>query len=107
MTITALTNQPSPNTLLVLLHDHSIPQVLLEGFGQPQGDGIGTQLYITSCNTVFLFVAVSVAYGLVSSMGGTRGNPCALGGGGELMASCRQGTGGLRGWEGVYQKAAR
>lgn len=47
--------------------------MLLDAFGRPGAvagggvDGIelGTQLYITSTNTVFLFVAVCTAYGMV------------------------------------------
>jgi hypothetical protein len=36
----------------------------------PPEEGLGLQAYITSANTVFLFVAISVAYGMV---GGTAG----------------------------------
>ncbi|KIY99384.1 hypothetical protein MNEG_8578 [Monoraphidium neglectum] len=43
-----------------------IPQVLLDAFGRPQGDGILMQLYISAANTLFLFVAISTAYGMGS-----------------------------------------
>jgi hypothetical protein len=44
----------------------SIPQLLLDTvFHAPEG-GLGLQAYISSTNTVFLFVAICVAYGMVS-----------------------------------------
>ena len=46
-------------------HTHdSIPQLLLNSFGSPTGGPL-LSAYITAENTVFLFAAVSVAYGLV------------------------------------------
>lgn len=47
----------------------SIPQVLLDAFGRPQGDGVFTQLYITASNTLFLWIAISTAYGMVRGAG--------------------------------------
>ena len=45
---------------------NSVPQVLLENVIHPPSDGgLGLQLYISCVNTVFLFVAVSCAYGVV------------------------------------------
>ncbi|GBF92318.1 hypothetical protein Rsub_05520 [Raphidocelis subcapitata] len=44
-----------------------IPQLLLDTAGSMRGGGIGglgTELYITSSNTVFLFAAVCAAYGM-------------------------------------------
>ncbi|KAI8469024.1 MAG: hypothetical protein J3K34DRAFT_425213 [Monoraphidium minutum] len=43
-----------------------IPQVLLDSFGRPTGDGLGMQLYVGAANTLFLFVAISTAYGMGS-----------------------------------------
>ena len=44
----------------------SIPQLLLDTvFHAPEG-GLGLQAYVSSTNTVFLFVAICVAYGMVS-----------------------------------------
>jgi len=40
--------------------------VLLDTFGQPTG-GFGLQLYITLSNTLFLFTAISAAYGMVGA----------------------------------------
>lgn len=45
---------------------HSIPQVILGGLFKPPGDEFGFQIYISAYNTIFLFIAVSVAYGMVS-----------------------------------------
>jgi len=42
---------------------------MLDAFGPPKDGGVLTQIYMTSSNTVFLFVAISVAYGMVSSGG--------------------------------------
>lgn len=44
-----------------------IPQVLLDTFGNFRGGealGIGTQIYVEASNTIFLFVAICVAYGM-------------------------------------------
>jgi hypothetical protein len=47
-----------------------VPQVLLENVIHPPSDGgLGLQLYVSCVNTVFLFVAVSVAYGVVCVSG--------------------------------------
>lgn len=47
-----------------------IPQVILQTvFKQPDG-GPGLQLYVSTVNTVFLFVAVCVAYGMGSCLVG-------------------------------------
>ncbi len=44
----------------------SIPQVLLGSlFRNPGNDPLSLQAYITVNNTIFLFVAISVAYGMV------------------------------------------
>lgn len=43
----------------------SIPQLLLDQFRMPQDGGLGTQLYISIYNTLFIFVAVCVAYAMV------------------------------------------
>jgi len=43
-----------------------IPQLLLDTvFHAPEG-GLGLQAYVSSTNTVFLFVAICVAYGMGS-----------------------------------------
>ncbi len=47
----------------------SIPQVLMDDVVHPPAGGLGLSLYIGSTNTIFLFVAVCVAYGMVSSVG--------------------------------------
>lgn len=44
----------------------SIPQVLLDTVLHPPEDGPALYLYTSGLNTLFLFVAVSVAYGMVS-----------------------------------------
>ncbi|KAL6750818.1 hypothetical protein V8C86DRAFT_2796564 [Haematococcus lacustris] len=48
-----------------------IPQVLLSSlFNNPGSDPLALQTYITAYNTIFLFVAVSVAYGMGASLVG-------------------------------------
>lgn len=47
-----------------------IPQVILEDIFHAPDGGLQLQLYITLCNTIFLFVTISVAYGLGSCMVG-------------------------------------
>jgi hypothetical protein len=44
----------------------SIPQLLLDNVFKAPQDGLALQAYISACNTLFLFVAVCVAYGAVS-----------------------------------------
>jgi hypothetical protein len=64
----ALLHAPPPHLPTSTPHTsrpRSIPQVLLDAFGRPQGDGILMQLYISAANTLFLFVAISTAYGMV------------------------------------------
>jgi hypothetical protein len=48
----------------------SIPQVLMDGVLHPPADGPALSLYVSSTNTIFLFVAVCVAYGMVSPPAG-------------------------------------
>lgn len=43
-----------------------IPQLLLDTVFHAPEEGLGLQAYITSSNTVFLFVAICVAYGMGS-----------------------------------------
>mmetsp|Transcript_85440 Transcript_85440/g.174284 ORF Transcript_85440/g.174284 Transcript_85440/m.174284 type:complete len:115 (+) Transcript_85440:3-347(+) len=46
-----------------------VPQILLNVF-RPGSDELGQQLYISAENTIFLFVCISVAYGMGSSLVG-------------------------------------
>jgi hypothetical protein len=43
----------------------SIPSVLMSTVLRPPEGGVALQLYEQGLNTIFLFVAVSVAYGMV------------------------------------------
>lgn len=47
------------------IHYHSIPQVLLDTVLHPPRSGPGLSVYESGVNTIFLFVAVCVAYGMV------------------------------------------
>lgn len=44
----------------------SIPQVILGGIFKPPADELGFQIYVSAYNTIFLFIAISTAYGMVS-----------------------------------------
>ena len=46
-------------------------QVILGGLFKPPQDELGFQLYISVYNTIFLYVAICVAYGMVSSSAGS------------------------------------
>jgi hypothetical protein len=70
----------------------SIPQLLLDNVFKSPQDGLPLQLYTGACNTLFLFVAVSVAYGAV---GGPTGAPRAAGPPLVWAAACRRAVG----WE--------
>jgi len=48
----------------------SIPQVILSGIFSTPSDELGMSAYIGAYNTIFLFIAVSVAYGMGSSLVG-------------------------------------
>lgn len=48
----------------------SIPQIILTDIFTPPSDELGMQLYVGAYNTIFLFVAVSVAYGMGSCIVG-------------------------------------
>jgi hypothetical protein len=45
----------------------SIPQVILSDIFKAPSDDLGMQAYISTYNTIFLFIAISVAYGMVSA----------------------------------------
>ena len=47
-----------------------MPQVLLDDVIKPPMGGMGLQAYMSANNTIFLFVAVSVAYGAGSCLVG-------------------------------------
>ncbi|GAX73053.1 hypothetical protein CEUSTIGMA_g506.t1 [Chlamydomonas eustigma] len=47
-----------------------IPQVILSDIFKAPSDDLGMQAYISAYNTIFLFVAISVAYGMGSSLVG-------------------------------------
>lgn len=52
--------------LLLLRCVCSIPQVLMDDVLHPPAGGPALSLYVSGTNTIFLFVAVCVAYGMVS-----------------------------------------
>lgn len=62
-----------------------IPQLLLNAFGTPR-DGPMLQLYISGSNTIFLFVAICTALGMVRIY---EGRGVALAVGGRQVAVCR------------------
>jgi len=49
-----------------------IPQAILGGVFKPPTDEFGFQIYVSAYNTIFLFVAISVAYGMGSALVGQQ-----------------------------------
>lgn len=65
----------------------SIPQVILENVIKVPNDELAFQAYISANNTIFLFVAVCTAYGMVSPPThiAHRPAPCSRRGGAEPL----------------------